>query len=96
MKQGAQSKLSPTPPVSLDELAELSRTLRRSVSGDIEWTATQFRSFINEAHDLCNVVDRYVDQNTPCRVCGVAGHDPYDHGIAEKVSGIKIGSEPRE
>jgi hypothetical protein len=78
------SKVSRTPPVSLDELADLSKTLRRSISGDIEWTATQFREFMNEAGALCNAVDRFVDQKTPCRVCGEAGHDPFDHGIAEK------------
>lgn len=42
-----------------EELEPLSKTLRRDVTGDIEWTATQFREFINHAHDLCNAVDRF-------------------------------------
>lgn len=26
--------------------------------------------------------------SAPCRICGVPGHDPFNHGIAEKLSGL--------
>ena len=48
-----------TRPLSLAELSELSKTARRTISGDIEWTATQFREFMNATRDLCDAVDRY-------------------------------------
>jgi hypothetical protein len=64
MKQGTQPRLLPTPQVSLDELAERSKHARRVISGDVEWTAVQFREFMTATRDLCNVVERYVDQNT--------------------------------
>jgi len=47
------------------ELVALAKKLRRSVTGDIEWTATQFRRFINEGHDLCNAVDRLAALSAP-------------------------------
>jgi hypothetical protein len=67
MKHETQSRLSPTPPVSLEELTSLSRTLERLVSGDIEWSATQFREFTSAARALCNAVERFVDQKPGTR-----------------------------
>ncbi len=43
-----------------EELKPLSVTLRRDITGDIEWTATQFREFMNHAQELCDAVDRLV------------------------------------
>lgn len=65
MTDDAPAKLlAPTPLVGLDELTALSRSLARQVSGDIEWSAAQFREFTDAARALCNAVDRFVDQRS--------------------------------
>lgn len=64
MKPAAEQRLRPATLVSLDELNEASKVASRTISGDVEWTATQFRQFMEATRKLCNLVDRFVDQNS--------------------------------
>jgi len=48
--------------VFLAELEKLSTEARRNISGDVEWTAVQFRAFMKSTRDLCNAVDRYIKE----------------------------------
>lgn len=57
-------RFHPTPIVGLDELNEASKLAARTISGDTEWTAAQFREFMEVTRNLCNLVDRFVDQNS--------------------------------
>ena len=45
---------------SLERLKEASKAARRTVSADVEWTATQFREFMRATRALCDEVDRHI------------------------------------